>query len=283
MQKYIFLLPLYNDWESLTLLLTKINEEIKSKNKIADILVINDCSTVLTPTFFSLSNINKINILNLKSNLGSQKAISVGLKYLKKKDDEMIITILDSDGEDDVSKIPHMLSEAEKNPKKVIVSTRTKRQENFIFKMLYFSHKILTFIFTLKWISFGNFSSFHSNQLHKILSNNSSWLAFSSSIVKNCDIEKIQAERKKRLIGSSKLSFLNLVFHSLRVSSVFFLRSLLFSSLYIIILSFLYIKGSNWSLPFILFIIFFNIFLFLTISINNQKVFMHSLDYIKKN
>ena len=63
MQKYIFLLPLYNDWESLTLLLTKINEEIKSKNKIADILVINDCSTVLTPTFFSLSNINKINIL----------------------------------------------------------------------------------------------------------------------------------------------------------------------------------------------------------------------------
>ena len=105
MQKYIFLLPLYNDWESLTLLLTKINEEIKSKNKIADILVINDCSTVLTPTFFSLSNINKINILNLKSNLGSQKAISVGLKYLKKKDDEMIITILDSDGEDDVSKI----------------------------------------------------------------------------------------------------------------------------------------------------------------------------------
>ena len=42
MQKYIFLLPLYNDWESLTLLLTKINEEIKSKNKIADILVIND-------------------------------------------------------------------------------------------------------------------------------------------------------------------------------------------------------------------------------------------------
>ena len=136
MQKYIFLLPLYNDWESLTLLLTKINEEIKSKNKIADILVINDCSTVLTPTFFSLSNINKINILNLKSNLGSQKAISVGLKYLKKKDDEMIITILDSDGEDDVSKIPHMLSEAEKNPKKVIVSTRTKRQENFIFKMI---------------------------------------------------------------------------------------------------------------------------------------------------
>ena len=149
--------------------------------------------------------------------------------------------------------------------------------------MLYFSHKILTFIFTFKWISFGNFSSFHSNQLHKILSNNSSWLAFSSSIVKNCDIEKIQAERKKRLIGSSKLSFMSLVFHSLRVSSVFFFRSLLFSSLYLFVFSTLYIKGFHWSLLFILFIVFFNIFLFLTIYINNQKIFTHSLDYIKKN
>ena len=86
MQKYIFLVPLYNDWESLILLLTKINEEIKSNNKIADIVVVNDCSTVLTPTFSSLSNINKINILNLKSNLGSQKAISILVEHLILKD-----------------------------------------------------------------------------------------------------------------------------------------------------------------------------------------------------
>ena len=94
--------------------------------------------------------------------MGSQKAISVGLKYLESKAKNTIITILDSDGEDDVNKIPVMINEAENNPEKIIVSTRTKRRENSFFKIAYFFHKFLTFIFTLKWISYGNFASFHS-------------------------------------------------------------------------------------------------------------------------
>ena len=61
MQKYIFLLPLYNDWESITFLLTKINEEIKSKNKIADILVIND-------DLYLLANLSQMVPLNKKDN-----------------------------------------------------------------------------------------------------------------------------------------------------------------------------------------------------------------------
>ena len=56
--------------------------------------------------------------------------------------------------------------------------------------LLYFFHKVLTLLFTFKWISYGNFSSFNSKQLEKILSNSSSWLAISSCIAKNCDIIK---------------------------------------------------------------------------------------------
>jgi hypothetical protein len=280
---YIFLLPLYNDWESFVILSKDINIQMKNMNKTAEILIINDFSTQKPPSFKPLSNIKHINILNLKKNLGSQKAISIGLKYLKEKNEKMIITILDSDGEDDVSKVSSMISEAEKKTQKVIVSSRTKRQEIFVFQMLYFVHKLLTFIFTFKWISFGNFSSFHSIQLDKILSNNSSWLAFSSSVAKNCVIEKIQAERKKRLIGVSKLSFLRLVFHSLRVNAVFFFRSFIFSSLYVFTLFALYLGGFQWSLYFILFIIFYNILLLLIISINNSKHFSNSLDFLKKN
>ena len=77
-----------------------------------------------------------------------------------------IITILDSDGEDDVNKIPEMIKNANQNFDKVIVSQRTKRKENFLFKSLYFTHKILTFIFTWSWISFGNYSSYHSSLLY---------------------------------------------------------------------------------------------------------------------
>ena len=282
MRKYIFLLPLYNDWESLVLLLNKINNEVKSLNKIAEVFIVDDKSSEIAPEFSSFSNINKINILHLSENLGSQKAISIGLQYLRNKNEEMLITILDSDGEDDVSKVPSMILAAEKDTKKVIVSSRTKRQEIFIFKILYILHKILIFTFTLKWISFGNFSSFHSQQLSKILANDSSWLAFSSSVSKNCEIKKVNAERKKRLIGVSKLSFFNLVLHSLRVGAVFFSRSVLLSFFYLILLIYLFIMGYGFSIYFIVTIIFYNFFLYLTIFINNQKKFVNSVNFIEK-
>ena len=98
--------------------------------------------------------------MSLRKNLGSQKAIAVGLKYLNSKKQKSIITILDSDGEDDSSQIAHMIKKAELNSDFVIVSCRTKRGEGIIFSWFYILHKFLTFIFTFKWINFGNYSSF---------------------------------------------------------------------------------------------------------------------------
>ena len=103
---------------------------MKSIEKTGEIYIVNDFSTKTPPKFNSLSNIKSINILNLKKNVGSQKAISIGLRHLEKFKKNMIITILDSDGEDDTDKIPRMIELAEKENDKVIVSTRTKRHEN---------------------------------------------------------------------------------------------------------------------------------------------------------
>jgi hypothetical protein len=255
---------------------------MKKLNKKCEILIIDDCSNTMQTNFLFYSNIKKINILNLKENLGSQKAISIGLQYLYKIEKKMIITILDSDGEDDANKIPDMIKNAEIDEDKVIVSTRTKRQENILFKLLYFIHKTLTFLFTLNWISYGNYSSFHSNQLKKILSQKSSWLAFSACIAKNCNIKKIKAERKKRLDGISKLSFLGLIFHSLRVNTVFIARATMLSIFYILILFLFFNLGYHFCIFFIFAIIFYNLLLTITFFLNNQKSFTNSLDLIKK-
>ena len=281
MIKYTILLPLYNDWESANILIEKIDLLTKNLSKPVEIIIVNDNSTNDQPNFKDFSNIEKITILNLKTNLGSQKAISIGLKYLIKKDQEMIITILDSDGEDDVNQIPIMISEAEKNKEKVIVSTRKKRQESFIFKSLYFLHKLITFIFTLKWISYGNYSSFHSNQLKKILSNDSSWLAISACIAKNCKIKKIGAERKKRLVGKSKISFFSLIKHSLRVNTVFISRCIFLSSAYFSFFLVTYINNNKWFFLLASIIVFYSLLIFLTFKFNKQKEFLNSLDFIK--
>ena len=42
MNSYLFLLPLYNDWDSLLILHEKINEQMKKIKKVGKILIIND-------------------------------------------------------------------------------------------------------------------------------------------------------------------------------------------------------------------------------------------------
>ena len=168
----------------------------------------------------NFSNIKSLKIIKLKENLGSQKAIAVGLKYLESQKKDSIITVMDSDGEDDFTKINKMVNLANENRNLVVVSCRIKEEK--IFSVLYNFHKLLTFIFTLQWINFGNYSSFHSLNISNILKNNYAWLAYSSAVIRNCKIKKVYASRKKRFFGKSKLTSFGLFIHSLRVNLVFF-------------------------------------------------------------
>ena len=184
MNKINILLPLYNDWRSCNFLLKKINNELKKKGRYGNILILNDASTQKIKVICKkLGNIKSIKILTTKYNIGSQKIISLGLANIKNKKNEIVV-VMDSDGEDDVSYLNNLIDLALKNKKYIITASRTRRRENYIFKLFYKLHLLITFIFTLEWISFGNYSSFHSQNLKKILKNNLSWLAYSSSILK---------------------------------------------------------------------------------------------------
>lgn len=283
MKKIILLLPVYNDWKSCNHLLKKLNDKIYNSNYSIDLFILNDASTYSSSIVKNLNKIKTIKIINFKKNIGSQKVIYFGLKNLKNTKNK-IIAIMDSDGEDDVGKFVSLIKNAEKYPNKVIVACRTKRKEIFIFKLLYKLHLILTFILTLNWINYGNYSAFNALNLKKILKNKNGLLAHSSTLIKNCKIKKIYAERKRRYFGNSKVSFPNLFLHSLRVIANFQARVLVISVFYVTVLTFfLYEKNSNLILiNFTLIIFLFNILLIftnikLTSNIYNQKKF-----FIKK-
>ena len=192
------LLPLYNDWRSCNILIKKINEQLRKKKRFGNILILDDASTQkINVTRLGLKNIRKIKVLKLKKNLGSQKIISIGLDYIKNKKNKIIV-IMDSDGEDDVNQINNLIDTANKNKNYIAVASRVKRKEHLIFRILYKIHLIIAFLLTFNWISFGNYSSFHSNNIKKILKNNSSWLAYSSCVIKNCKLIKIATDRQKR-------------------------------------------------------------------------------------
>ena len=263
-KRHIVLIPVYNDEKSLNKLLQNIDSHIETLVGFeTEILILDDKSAEkINLESSKFKNFKKIAILRVKENIGSQKVIAVGLNYLRDIKENFFITIMDSDGEDNPIEISRMLSLASKNSDSVITSNRKSRSEPIIVKVLYKIHLFLTFLFSFKWISFGNFTTFNSINLKNILNDNSSWLAYSSSIIKNCKIKRLYAKREKRYFDKSKIGLLKLIEHSIRVNSVFSNRVTLISILYI---AFVYLIFAAKSFTFFIIvgIILFNILVYL--------------------
>ena len=79
MKKYIILIPIYNDRESLTKLIGDINSEIEGINSEISIIVINDASSQqIIDEYQNTENINSIEIINMKENRGHTRCIASG-------------------------------------------------------------------------------------------------------------------------------------------------------------------------------------------------------------
>lgn len=276
---HLLLLPVYNDWKSLNRLLTNINKNQKN-NKISNILIVDDFSSKKPILKIkNLYKIKKITILRLSRNVGSQKAIYAGLSYLKKIRREFYVTIMDSDGEDNPIHINKMLKIAERKKNFIIVSCRKDRQENYLIKFLYKIHLLLTFLLVGKWINFGNFSTFHSNNLKKLLSNRAAFHAYSSAVIKNNKIIRTYSVRAKRYYEKSKVSFFFLIKHSLKIIGVHYYNLISLSIIY----AFIVLKISKIiSYFFIPTIIIFNFLVLINLieNVNPKKIFIR-IDKIK--
>ena len=67
MLKYVILIPSFNDWECLNLLIPKIDQALTNTSEEVNILIVNDGSTTKNNlSFKKISNLNKIEVLNLK-------------------------------------------------------------------------------------------------------------------------------------------------------------------------------------------------------------------------
>ena len=236
--KHFLLIPVFNDWKSVNKLIIKLDVSLRINNKIKnEILIINDNSSEkINLNLKRLKSISKIKIISLKKNFGSQKAIAIGLSYLKSIKDDFYVTVMDGDGEDGPTRVKTMLDVAIKNPNYIVTSNRKKREEAYLIIFLYKLHLIITFLFTFKWISFGNFSTFNKKNLKYLLSNNSSWFAHSSSVLKNCKVKNLYFKREKRYYDKSKLGIFSLIEHSLRVNAVFYQNIFITTLIYLSII-----------------------------------------------
>ena len=86
MKKFKILIPIYNDWQSLSKLLNNIDSEIENINHEISVIVVDDASTFDRQLEIeNLSNINSIKILIMRENRGHARCIAAGLKYIFEK------------------------------------------------------------------------------------------------------------------------------------------------------------------------------------------------------
>ena len=159
MKKIHILIPIYNDWESVSKLLNEINYFIKDVDAEFSITIVNDASSIQQNINLNkIDSFKKIKILNMKENKGHARCIATGLKYISEKQDYDYIIPMDGDGEDRPEEIIEFINQIKKFTNKAIVGKRIKRSEDLIFKTCYELHKLITLTFTGKSIKFGNYT-----------------------------------------------------------------------------------------------------------------------------
>ena len=253
MKKIIILIPVYNDWQSVFKLLENIDKGLEVwDSDVAHIsaIIVNDASTeerpINTSTFNSLKSVQ---VINMKENKGHARCNAAGLKYITTNSDFDLVIPMDADGEDRPEELGPLLCKAYEYPEKVITANRVKRSEGLFFRFCYLSHKYLTFIFTGKLIKYGNFTCLPKFAVNQMINDSATWSSFSGSlakIIKGEDLTSVSSTRGTRYFGPSKMSFVNLLKHSLSIMAVF-KKTLLIRSIFFLI-SYLFLIINNFSI-----------------------------------
>ena len=231
------LIPIYNDWQSVFRLLDEINDNLSNLDHEISVIIINDASIHdRKKENKDYKNIHSIKILNMRINQGHARCIATGLKYVYDKENFDYVIPMDGDGEDRPEEIKDLINQIKTSKNQPIVGERVKRSEKFIFKICYKLHKLLTLTFTGKSIKFGNFTCLPKTTVEKLVNEKATWNSFSGSLRKiENNLKTISSTRGTRYFGPSKMSFLNLLKHSLSIMSVFRTAFLIRSALFIII------------------------------------------------
>jgi hypothetical protein len=235
--KVYLLIPIYNDWKSLNKLLNKIDKKTNIKKSNFYILIINDCSTEINEKRkYRFKNIKSIKIINLKKNVGHDRAVAVGLRILQKNFYFDYVITMDADGEDNPIYISNFLEKIKDNQNTIVVAKRKKRSVSLAFKILYFFHLIIFFIFSGKWLNFGGFNCLTRLAVTNLLKEKTIWGNYSGTIANSkVKIKFLDANRSKRYFGPSQMNYFKLFLHSLSILSVFKKNIFLLSSLLIFI------------------------------------------------
>jgi len=222
----LVLMPLYNDWESVRALLPQLDAALASSQIKARLLIVDDGSSEPCPSGLvaaPLSAIGQVDLLQLRRNLGHQRAIAIGLAHAAQEIACEAVVVMDSDGEDLPADVPRLIQAMRDQARPTVVfAQRTRRSEDWLFKLFYWGYRMLHLVLTGIRVRVGNFSALPAQLLQKLVVSSELWNHFAAAIFRlRLPFAEIATRRGKRLAGRSRMNFVALVTHGLSALSVF--------------------------------------------------------------
>lgn len=221
----VILIPVFNDWPALGQLLLLLDEVLVKHSRQANVLIVDDGSTVSAgPEFFgqAFQAVRRVEVLQLRRNLGHQRAIAIGLAYIADKVPCQAVILMDSDGEDDPHDVPRLLHKYyEEGERKIIFAERTQRSETRVFRLFYALYRAFHYLLTSQKVRVGNFSIVPASRLASLAVVSEIWNHYAAAVYKSRQpLDAIPTKRARRLVGESKMNFVGLVIHGLSAISV---------------------------------------------------------------
>jgi polyisoprenyl-phosphate glycosyltransferase len=219
------LMPVYNDWNALSLLLPILDRELRANGLTVGILLVDDGSTVAAPENFAarFESIKTVDVLSLRRNLGHQRAIAVGLSYIEANQPHCCVIVMDSDGEDNPKDVPRLVRECVANRgEKIVFAVRIRRSEGWRFTFFYHLYRLIHFLLTGVHVRVGNFSIVPPTALKRLVAVSELWNHYAAAVHKaKLPMGFIPSERGARLEGPPRMDLVSLVVHGLSAMAVF--------------------------------------------------------------
>ena len=214
------LIPAFNDWEALRLLLPSLDRALVRAGRRASVLIVDDASTDPWPPNYPgcrFDAIDALEILHLRCNLGHQRAIALGLYHVHEFTTAQAVLVMDGDGEDRPEDLPALLAEYEnRGRREVIFAARTRRMESLAFQFFYRAYQVVHRALTGVEVRVGNFSVIPRMALSRLMASADLWNHYSASVYRaRLPKTLLPLPRGRRLSGRSKMNFVSLLMHGL--------------------------------------------------------------------
>lgn len=221
-----FVIPVFNDWASLTTLLEGIDLALEDQGVRADVLVVDDASTIPLKNPLAWKDfdaIEQVSVLKLKRNLGHQRAITIGLAYVEANYRGDMVVVMDSDGEDRPEDVVRLINASlVTEGQKIVFARRSQRSESWLFKLFYRIYRGTYRLLTGFDIQVGNFSVIPFGLLHRLVAVSEIWNHYAAGTLKSkLPHTDVPTRRGYRYHGKSTMNFSSLVTHGLSAISVY--------------------------------------------------------------